>query len=117
MSIFAYYQNLYRDEDKATDNREERRSKDRKVELPQEEIEKQGEELYTYAVKFVKREYPKKKGKLSISCKLMPNCVFNYVVNKFKEKGWGAKHTYNDGYNAFDWIEVTPPKYDPTECL
>jgi len=101
-------QRYYMDEDAATDAREVQRYKARGAKLSQEEIVKQGEELYAKVVSKIKKEYNLGKSSFLVSCKLRPNPVFDYVVEKLRAKGWKAEHDYNDGYNAYDFIEVKP---------
>ncbi len=91
------------DEDRAIDAREVKRGKARRVTLTPEEITAQGEELHEVLAKAANS------GKLQVSCKLRPNSVVAYAIEKLKGEGWTAKHSYNDGYNAYDLIKLTPP--------
>lgn len=103
-------QEYYRDEDRAIDARESKRSAERKVILSEEETQKQGEELYAKVVKSITKQLTTEgKKKAQVSCKLRPNSVFKYVVDKLRAKGWTARHSYNDGYNDYDFVEATPP--------
>lgn len=103
--------NLYtlHEEEAAHDRYVEQRAKDRKVILGEEETKAQGEELYAKVVTSINKQLAEGKNKISVSCKLRPNCVFTYVVEKLKNKGWGAWHICNDGMPSFDHIIATPP--------
>lgn len=104
-----------RQEEAAVDAREAKRTAARKAVITEDEIKVQGEELYANAVRHVTKNLQSGGKKTEISCKLRPNSVFNYAVAKLKSKGWKAKHSYNDGYNNYDFLIVEPP--DITEQL
>ena len=91
-----------RQQDDIIDEREATRVKARKVQLTQEQIQEQGDKLYESVANSLRV------GKNSVRCKLRPNCVFEYVIEKLKQKGFTAKHTYNDGLNAYDYLDVRP---------
>jgi hypothetical protein len=98
-----------RKEEAAVDAREQKRAAKRKVVLSEEEVKVQGEELYASAVRHITKDLTAGGKKSEISCRLRPNCVFDYVVTNLLSNGWKAKHSYNDGYNTYDFIIVEPP--------
>lgn len=114
METLRRMQSYYAEQDRATDAMESKFAKKAKEQLPEEELKAQGEELYVKVVNSITKQL-KTKAKATISCKFRPHCVFDYVVNRLKKKGWKAKHYYNYGFNFFDIIEASPP--DPTKNL
>ncbi len=112
-------QEYYRAEDEAIDNRDASFNKKAKEQLPEEEVKKRGEELYAKVVKVIDRQLnEERKRKALVSCKFQPHCVFKYVVDKINAKpGWKAKHSFNYGYNFYDFIEATPPQINPVKDL
>lgn len=98
-----------RQEEAAMDALERKRTAARKAVVSDDEIKVQGEELYVSAVRHVTKNLKAGVRKSEISCKLRPNSVFDYVVTRFKNKGWKAKHSYNDGYNNYDFLIIEPP--------
>ena len=108
METLRRMQQSYAEEDRMIDARESKRAKDRKVVLSVEATKEAGEALYAKVVAAIKKQMATK-PKASVSCKFRENCVFDYVVTKLQSKGWKAKHTYNDGYNAYDFIDAMPP--------
>ena len=100
-------QDSYAAEDRWIAGREKSRDEKRKEVLLQEEIVKRGEILLKRVIKKVNESC---QAETMVRCELRPNCVFDYVVQKIKEKGWSAKHSWNDGFNDYDFIKVKAPK-------
>ncbi len=104
MTTLRLIQESIADHDNWVDQRQKHRQQTRNVKLEGKALEEQGEKLYKKVVEAVK----KGEGSAQVSCKVRSNCVFKYVVDKLNKKGFKAKHSFNDGYNDYDFISVKP---------